>query len=426
MRFFPLLTLAIFPAVALAQGFAPGCPLPFAAIARTHPVDADCGMEGNLTAKEGAPRRLQNAAQNNFCVSGEPAAITRADFIALHQAILAKDILWGCASCLPKDRSLLLDMLPSKDGASLGEGRMVRLSGYLLEARADDAGPKQSANCAAATPDDRDMILTLGTERDASLCAGVTAWVSPHFRPDAWDALAGSHGIASLRGHPIRVTGPLLFDAGHGLCFRNAATRGNPPRVSTWEIHPVYNIEVCSETALERCPAGQDGLWQPLAAVASTSGSSTHSPLPPLVPFTGAAVTAAAAPPAAAVPVADSAALLQLEQEWTAALAAGDAPMLNRLLADDYAGTDGAGRRQVKAGLIAAVRIAAPAPPGVIDEAEVRFIADGVAVVSGRLTQSIPLRGESIAIQSRFTDTFVKRSGLWILAASHISRTPVQ
>ena len=63
---------------------------------------------------------------------------------------------------------------------------------------------------------------------------------------------------------------------------------------------------------------------------------------------------------------------------------------LDRLLAEDYAGTDGA------------------------------------AVVSGRLTQSIALRGESIPVRSRFTDTFVKRGAAWKLASSHISRLPGQ
>ena len=151
--------------------------------------------------------------------------------------------------------------------------------------------------------------------------------------------------------------------------------------------------------------------------------------MPTLFATAGASPTAspaAAAPVSASMSVADSAALLRLEQEWTAALASGDVPALTRLLADDYAGTDSAGRRQGKADLIAAVRAAPPVPPSAIDEAEVRFIADGVAVITGRLTQSLTLRGESIAIQSRFTDTVVKRGGLWKLTASHISRIPGQ
>jgi hypothetical protein len=37
-----------------------------------------------------------------------------------------------------------------------------------------------------------------------------------------------------------------------------------PSRVSSWEIHPVYAIDVCKKKSLNSCKADNDSVWTPL------------------------------------------------------------------------------------------------------------------------------------------------------------------
>jgi hypothetical protein len=57
----------------------------------------------------------------------------------------------------------------------------------------------------------------------------------------------------------VRITGHLFFDASHRPC--RGTSRPSPRRSSSWEIHPVYNIEVCVNTSLSGCRALDDSRW---------------------------------------------------------------------------------------------------------------------------------------------------------------------
>jgi hypothetical protein len=56
------------------------------------------------------------------------------------------------------------------------------------------------------------------------------------------------------------VTGQLFFDASHKPCESDTDTV-SPKRISGWEIHPVYAIDVCINTTLASCPAGNESKW---------------------------------------------------------------------------------------------------------------------------------------------------------------------
>jgi hypothetical protein len=61
---------------------------------------------------------------------------------------------------------------------------------------------------------------------------------------------------------PVRITGPLFFDSSHQPC--RDGKRPNPKRISVWEIHPIYQFEVCKNKALTACDVGNDSQWIPL------------------------------------------------------------------------------------------------------------------------------------------------------------------
>ena len=94
----------------------------------------------------------------------------------------------------------------------------------------------------------------------------MSAEMSPHFRPDSWFRLAGTGSVRKretpLGSNAVRIRGPLFFDASHVPC--TGAAEANPARVSIWEIHPVYAIDICSETTIAACRIDDESLWPPL------------------------------------------------------------------------------------------------------------------------------------------------------------------
>jgi hypothetical protein len=66
-------------------------------------------------------------------------------------------------------------------------------------------------------------------------------------------------GLDIHESRPLRLTGQLFFDASHRPC--SGGRRARPARFTSWEIHPVYNIEVCRNRSESRCRLGSDADW---------------------------------------------------------------------------------------------------------------------------------------------------------------------
>ena len=62
---------------------------------------------------------------------------------------------------------------------------------------------------------------------------------------------------------PLRLTGQMMFDGSHTPCGNGT---GSQKRVSVWEIHPVYAIDVCKKKAVSACRIGVADDWKPLTA----------------------------------------------------------------------------------------------------------------------------------------------------------------
>ena len=61
---------------------------------------------------------------------------------------------------------------------------------------------------------------------------------------------------------PLRITGQRMMDSSHKPC-----TPGHPQsprRLSVWEIHPVYAIDVCKKKSISFCRVGVDTDWDAL------------------------------------------------------------------------------------------------------------------------------------------------------------------
>lgn len=243
------------PASFVQEGepFKPGCKLPFAAIEERHPVDDDCAAEGDATKDD---HQAQNKAKNNFCGTNKPIPVTMSTFVQLQRKAEEEDIPFGGPNKLPPDRSVLYNLLSTSQG-KLGEGTVVSLVAVVIDARHSNLSRGESVNCKTSGKEGNDIHIELGKSVDDDPCTSVTAEISPHFRPSTWDDFDST----DFGSRPVKMTGQLFFDASHSPC--RGDKRASPARISIWEIHPVYAIEVCKYKTLSACKNSNKSVWIP-------------------------------------------------------------------------------------------------------------------------------------------------------------------
>ena len=233
-----------------------GSALPFSNIEVKHSIDQSCGVQGKPTSSTNS--HTQNKVKNNFCATGAPETVTPDSLTALQQ----KTHVPTGQGNEPADRGPLTD---------LGEGKLVRMKAFLIEAHVADMPTGESVNCNGATADLNDIHMAFATNHDSQECTSVSAEISPHYRPASWDQIGTFEAYnsstrkyvgnpatqARLLAQPYRITGQLFFDASHSPC--PCGTSCSPIRASDWEIHPVYAIEVCKTG--NSCDESNDSDW---------------------------------------------------------------------------------------------------------------------------------------------------------------------
>lgn len=244
----------------------------------SRPIDnSSCGVEG-----EGEEaHQLQNRVKNDLCAgdfltstpNGDPARVTQFSFRELEKAAVEIRKKLGIKpGTVPEDRTLFQETVHTTSfGDDIGEGSLVRYVGFLLEGHFTG---KEGVNCDRAKQVNFDIHMAF-VEQKPSLnitdaqgeeveCSSITAEIVPRRRPEEWDfmgrlrkktkpgALKGA--LAKIDAHdlhrPLRLTGQLFFDGSHRVCVNGKRQGGQPARVSNWEIHPVYAIDVCKFTTL--------------------------------------------------------------------------------------------------------------------------------------------------------------------------------
>src|SRR5260370_12708642 len=260
--------LAVSAMNVFAQLFPSTCPdgsaLPsFSAIEVPQDIDGSCGPAGKETSGDSV--KLQNSAKNNFCAPGPVTDMTPADLADLQGKAADAGISFGDArNPAGGDRSGL---------QQLGEGKLVRLKVFLIEAHHADVSSGESVNCGIKGEAGNDIHIAFGDAADSQECGSVTAEITPHFRPASWNEIghfevydSSAHQYvpdpvraARLQSVIYRVTGPLFFDASPKPC--PCGTSCSPQPVSLREIHPVYSVDVCK--AGTACDATDDSQWMP-------------------------------------------------------------------------------------------------------------------------------------------------------------------
>ena len=139
------------------------------------------------------------------------------------------------------------------------------------------------------------------------------------------------------------------------------------------------------------------------------------------IPVLGAAVFAA---PAAHAPDA-RAGLLQAEAAACHAFEAGDAAALRKALTPDFTLVDSRGNVTGLEQNLAEVAAREPYYDEFRNDGQqVRMYGDDAALIVGVTHIRGKAGGEAFAADFRYTDTWIRRDGRWLLAASHASRLP--
>ncbi len=215
-------------------------------------------------AGTGGAETWQNEAKNNFCAAGPAMPITIPDLVTLQTKVEAEPTIpFGN----PQNHPLTKKSGPATDRKpleSLGEGTQVTLEGFVSVATQEGA---ESVNCGTNVPNDpadHDIHISIVQAPGQDECSGVVVEMTPHHRPGPWTP--GNVNAVATAKLPVRVTGQLMFDSSHTPCQNGTSVSGDPKRSSLWEIHPVYDFEVCPQGG---CSSGKG--WVPLEEFAKSS-----------------------------------------------------------------------------------------------------------------------------------------------------------
>jgi hypothetical protein len=228
------------------QFFEPVCALPFTGV-RNPLIDDHCGIDGRSSKPAD---QAENRAKNNFCAATQlPRVITYNELLDMQTK----------SGSIPKnlpDRTALQNM---------GEGQYVSYIAFIKEAHYSDVGKGEAVNCNIPGNATNDIHIVLMKDADDNEeCHSTTAEMSPHYRPPDWTP---ENLLSVSKGHPVRIWGQLFFDGSHAPC--SGTSRPKPNRASLWEIHPVYSVEVCTQTTIAECQ-GASADWTPLSQLLSS------------------------------------------------------------------------------------------------------------------------------------------------------------
>jgi len=225
--------------------FNPECTLPFAGV-RNPLADDNCGIQGGSSDPA---KQAESRAKNDFCAATQlPHVITYQELVSLQSQ----------SANMPK-------RLPDRTMVNkLGEGEYVSYVAFIKDAHYSDVAAGEAVNCNIPGNATNDIHIVLLKDSNDDECLSTTAEMSPHYRPPDWTP---ENLLKASAGHPVRVQGHLFFDGSHTPCSGNS--RPNPKRASLWEIHPVYSVDVCTQTTIAECQSST-AEWAPLGKLFSS------------------------------------------------------------------------------------------------------------------------------------------------------------
>lgn len=223
-----------------------------------------CGMHGS--AKQGTKEYDQNPFKNRYnfpTISDFDASLTLNDFV---------------------------------DGSAVqgkfSQDKAVEVTGYVYEVK---YGGKETCNCKTSTTLFRDthIEITLGDQKtgpEDRFVVEVTPRIRQLMADEGYDWTTKTLKD-QLKGHMVKIQGWLFYDASH----KSENFADDPDdnigkknwRATSWEIHPITNIEVLDEleamASIEAYPEGGEDLSSPVidnSNLSTTNKANKMNPTP--------------------------------------------------------------------------------------------------------------------------------------------------
>ncbi len=112
--------------------------------------------------------------------------------------------------------------------------------------------------------------------------------------------------------------------------------------------------------------------------------------------------------------------ILKIENEWTQMFVTRNFSALERMLADDYVGSDVDSRRGKAEEIAGYKQITDKVASAAIENVKTHIFTKDAAIVTGELINKGQTKdGKDFTNRYRFTDTYVKRNGVWQCVAAH-------
>jgi hypothetical protein len=146
------------------------------------------------------------------------------------------------ASKIDADVSLAAMLVPGDDVDRFDSKMGATITGYVIDVK---IGGKETCNCEATDPIDKDTHIELALASGAAETERVIVEVTPRLRKQKGDAWATDNLSTAFKGKWVQVTGWLAFDTMHIHEALNTNPNGaHNWRATCWEIHPVTDIHV--------------------------------------------------------------------------------------------------------------------------------------------------------------------------------------
>jgi hypothetical protein len=149
-------------------------------------------------------------------------------------------------------------------GARVGEGSLVQHVGFLSHSRYSNVNSGESVNCQFRGEASNDIHFDILQDSSEEACLSVTGEVAPHRRSPFYEV-----PVLNIT-NPVKVTGHLFFDASHKPCM-NGEPQESLKRISLWEIHPAYKIDVCRAKTITECSVTDENVWVPISRFRNTA-----------------------------------------------------------------------------------------------------------------------------------------------------------
>ncbi len=110
----------------------------------------------------------------------------------------------------------------------------------------------------------------------------------------------------------------------------------------------------------------------------------------------------------------------KLNQQWMGCYATKDTATLNKIFADDLILISPSGKKMTKKDIIS--NVAKQDPLDVkIDSADVRMFSENVGAITAYISGSSKNNPQTIIAKTCYLDIYVKRKGIWVVVAAHVT-----